>query len=311
MTQPEKPPSMYRAFKEGFQETQQFNQMAEAILKAIRGVFYLLVCSLSFAAEVFLRRRLGERYFTIFRAFLGMMTIYIGHEAALYMKYRDASIFYGLSGSTPERPMFYGLFLAAYLLATVAHYAFFKWRVRRGTRWHSRSSGIPHLMLIGYGYWRTVQIVEPTAVFVAGFTVLMLMRAHFGYFLIAVSVAMLFKSALEYGDARRKLLDAIDSTIESEHMAEALDGTHPVQKTEGFVIPGASAWQPAERQTMLTLKDAFEALDPSLQDLIATKRFSTTPSGSPDGETSVTGAEPRPLDTPRRTDDEPPAQTKS
>jgi hypothetical protein len=237
--------NLLRSYMQSSQQGQQLVDEAGKLLRGIRGLLYMCMLALSITMEVFLRRRLGERYLNITICVMGL-------GACFAVMLVDAVV---------GPVLFVGV-----AAGVIVHRVGIVRRRRTLDRWHSRSPGISweFYRRLDKNDRRIVQLWEPATVALPGVVLLSLEFIGGAYF-IAAAVALIVKTSIEFAAARGKLLDAIDSQIESQHLAEAIQGTDDPEQTEGFVVPGASRWSDAERASVT---DAYRRLSPDLDNLI-------------------------------------------
>jgi hypothetical protein len=253
-------PSYFQTAQRYTQNLDYAKNEAKKFAQAIRSIFYFLVWSVSLTVEVFLRRRIGERYLAIGPVLGGLLSIFILAAPG--------------PGVVNPTAAFQDIFIYAmiYIALVIVHRVAIMHRNRQGVRWHSRSSGLP------WPTWRHLTkhvfrihiIYEPLFCFVAGFLIASIFQRPLGGYFMFAGVMLFIKSAMEYSAARTQLLDAIDSQIESEHMAEALAGSKTPEETDGFIVPGANMWAPNEKESIARALDRSPIIpQPAIQPVSA------------------------------------------
>lgn len=221
--------------------------------------FILFILSLfTFPVEVFIRKNLGERYFTLPKVLLGFVflnlyTLFVG----------------GLLGRSS---ILIGLVLLAYLVLCAMH----AWAIRKRKKakrlCHSRYLGdslrfwqkLPIYEKIGqYGVQRWL---EPSALIGLG-VVFFFITKFWGVFLLFSGFALFLKHYAIHREFVSHLLNTIDKRIEGEQLEKALtEWTDPADlATDGYVLPPFIITQsPGERLDFLT---SLGNLSPELQQL--------------------------------------------
>jgi len=225
-------------------------QQAEADAKFIRdqvkvyaqllyniGQFALL--SFSISVEVFLRYDFGERYLKPIAALLGFGWIYLIYIA--YGDYQDGA----------KALLYFGY---TFLAVGALHIVWIQVRNQLGQKWHSKSSGVPWAPLtwIAPSRGSLFLLIEPGIVITVGLFAVASGQQLLGQYLLVAACALFGKCLIERSHHRQKLLDAIDSQIESEMFTEALKGKASPRKAKGFVVPGAGKWLHTRQDRMAT-----------------------------------------------------------
>ena len=185
--------------------------------------------SFSISVEVFLRYDFGERYLKPLAALLGFGWIYLIYIA--YGEYHDGA----------QALLYFGY---TFLAVCGLHIVWIQIRNQFGYRWHSKSTGVPWAPLtwIAPSQVTLFLLIEPGIVIGLALFAVARDQQLLGQYLIAAAVALVGKYLIQRAHFREKLLDAIDSQIESEVFAEALKGTPSPRKALGFIVPGAGKW---------------------------------------------------------------------
>jgi len=194
----------------------------------------------------FLRRNLGERYFSIALIFfMGgtviFVTTWLGQEVISVYIYTMLMVI-----------------LSSYHLITILL------RNRRGEEWHSRHEGdfLPFFHYLPKStYWIIQGVYEPLFIVIVG--------AIFSYvagnpllagFFNMIAFFMVARNLHQYRMHRENLLDERDAKIEAENRMQALEGSS-AKDTKGFVIKGAASFSGEEKQLIgkkILPSDEFE-----------------------------------------------------
>jgi|GEM_PF-6979690 len=239
-----------------------------------------IALTLSTLVEVFARAHFGERYLSIGRIAASFVLLQIACTMLLVVGGRGAAN---------------GLMLLsfAFLLMAGVHRVQIAVRNGQGVLWHSFCPGESFFLVVPWpdsmnmNPWRIGFLVEPVAVVGVGFVLTSLDLAT-GIAVMLSGVAMLAVTTLQYQQYRDALLNRIDAQIESEVMAEALEGK-PMTKTKGFVVPGAKQLA----KTAIDYQQAAAGLDPELRELIEGK---PSAKGGEAAVVTAAGAVPRGVD---------------
>lgn len=204
--------------------------------------------------EVFLHYGFGERFFRLIDLVLGIL--------ALYM----AGYFAQVVSPGSFKPLVY--FGVAVLVAGLAQLIFIQIRKSRGVVIHSRYWGNswPIFYWMGLSHQRIQHYVEPLFAFLVSVVVsLYTPYVLVGYWIGIGAVCWVFLCQIEMWKWNNKILDAIDHEIEAKYFEEAVVDRKSPKETQGFFVPVSPNFTKAQRST---LKDAFERLDPKLQELM-------------------------------------------
>lgn len=231
-----------------------------AAMEVLYNVIMILLGWWSLPLEVFIRKEFGERYMSLMRiwiawAVLGMFTFLYSLFAVMA---GDGMAFLAYSGMTQTlwntgmSGLAYHLFYYAFLLLAIWHrYRIWK-RQQEGDVWLSTSFGISHLAAVpwqrlleripyaGPVISRYVTIddfflyrfMEPALCLLLG-RLIHPMDGLLGTYITIAAVALFIKNNMAYNQMRGRMLDMIDSAIESSYLAESLKG-RPKEQTAGF-----------------------------------------------------------------------------
>lgn len=214
-------------------------QTGEAFGKAIGHLFFLFSRPLGLVTQVFFRKDFGERYFTVAHAF----GAYILIAAATFVTYRVpyprelwgatqrtfvTQEMIGNIEAIRQTSVWVGVaWVAVFFLAHVQQ-SFGVWRRHKaGGRWHSRCMGVPR-----------VAIITETPQYVLG-VALTAGALYLGYsgFAILFMVSVAQTAAADRWAAKEmyhRVLDSIDSEIESKNLGEAIQKRLSPQDAEGL-----------------------------------------------------------------------------
>ena len=226
---------------------------------------------LTFPVEVFIRRNMGERYFSFFNIGIGFFVI------ILFFIYLNSLLYLGVQLEILETypqlliyPM--QVIIFAYLVACIFHIRAIWWRKKRKIKCHSKYCGdslrfwnkLPYIK--NYGQYYIQLYFEPAAFILVG-TILSFFISFYGSLLINCGIGLFIKYYSFHRFLVSQLLNSIDQQLEAEAYHKALKGwTEPSNLgTQGVVIPEFIKHQePLER--LNALKTIGE-LHPSLQEL--------------------------------------------
>ena len=174
--------------------------------------------------QVIVRRNFGERYFSIV-SFVLAMAMFAG-----------GGVF--LDGG---RIGLHVCFAIVALVMGVWHQLEIVRRNRRGEVFHSYYDGDSFqwfYRVFGEDNSNVARFWEPLLVFLLGFLLSVMFRqSNFIQWTALGSFALFVKATIEYDVWRHRVLDVIDSQIESKNMQAAVEGKKP-KETQGFQICG-------------------------------------------------------------------------
>lgn len=213
---------LQRAFQTGQTEAKRLFEAA----KVARALTIGLAGYVGVLIDVLLHRHMGERAVRLSRiAPVGVAVFFVG----VWM-------------GEPGLPALIGLVAAlVYLVSAILRRREVKRRRRNNNepRIHSRSCGEPLRLwgpLISWlGPRRTVRIAEPALVFIGGF-VIAKWHVPLANLLLLVMAAQILRHYLEANASRDRVLDAIDSQIEAEQVAEATAPSPTTRQFPQFVV---------------------------------------------------------------------------
>jgi hypothetical protein len=201
-------------------------------------------------AIVFLRHDFGERYFNVVDSF-GASATFIGYAfvASIILAEKDD-----------------GFVLALFLLCFVAmsglHLILANRRSRSGRRWHSRYPGTSFLEFLAPGNVFFVQRwIEPFLTIFTGIAIGIINRP-LGVWLVFSGICIAATEQMRAQRFRNRLLDMIDSQIETEQLSAAVFEQKQPKETEGFVLPIPKYYTPEQRRAVYV---GMSQLDPALQ----------------------------------------------
>lgn len=232
-------PSLGETWQKHAAEAKANQQMVLAILRALHALAQFVLFAASLTVEVFLRYDFGERYLKPPAVLLGLAWLAL------------ASLYFGPQAVGAETLT---TFAHAFIVVSLLKMVWIQIRIRRGVRWHSKSPGVPlpPLARIATSHSMLHQIIEPAIAIVAGVVVIVSGGGVLGLYLFFAAIAMVGKNLIERARFREKLLDAIDSQIESETFAEAMKDRPSPRKARGFVVPGAGKWLSSPKVSSLS-----------------------------------------------------------
>lgn len=208
----------------------QARQLAKVAAQALLLILQALIAPAVTTTQVILRRQLGERYFTGWNLFAGAgLIVSAAPLSLLTRRYIDVSdfIYVGL-------PMV--AWLGAFLYFGVTHFADVRRRYKDGNAWHSRCSGVsrwefalPRQLPMMAVEIAGVMLIGIICCFIGllGFGILLIVSGHMAWLSWSIS-SMEFKT---------KILDSIDSQLESENLAAAIVERRKPKDTAGFEAP--------------------------------------------------------------------------
>jgi len=228
-------------------------------------IVYNIFSVFSITAEVFLRRKFGERYFSGLLFSFSTLMIYIYATTSSFVLF--------IKPSSPKMQNTQIMVIAAF-----AYLGFSAWhqfstyrRNKRGEIWHSRCSGI------SWGIWKkifrcsddTVQMyIEPIFCGLLCVPALTYSPAlHLWLFVAAVG--MFVKGRLQYIQSRKRFLDALDSQIESECINAALVEKKSASELSGLTVVGVGS-QPLKLRKKIA--DHFQGLDEGLKNIMGDEK---------------------------------------
>lgn len=224
-----------------------------SILKVILSLF----CT---SLETFLRRNFGERYYSI--------TIICMSFGALLSAISFGSIAQEIRGGHGFSYLLL-VFAFSFLIGGIYHkYCIIKrkWRpMDEHVYSYSTGESWGFLIRIIPVSETTLQIyIEPAICLVIG-AGLYVVDPAFSIFLMVSSLALYAKGSLIESQKRDAYLDALDNMVRNEHFPDAIHNK-PKSKTKGFSLSWGTNQTPQEKQGLV---EAFQALDPSLKNLMA------------------------------------------
>ena len=217
------------------------------------GIIRWLLNLVAIPFQVVVRRNFGERYFSVVSFVLSM---------AMF-----ATFGFMMDG---ERIGLHVCFAIVAIVMGVWHQLEIFRRNRRGEVFHSYYDGDSFqwfYRVFGENNSNVARFWEPLFVFMLGFFLSVMFRqSNFVQWTMLGAFALFIKANVEFNIWRHRVLDVIDSRIESKNMQAAVEGKHP-KETQGFQICGIPKHYSQEQRRGLAR--AMAGLDPELQDLIA------------------------------------------
>jgi len=215
-------------------------QGAVNIFTNIQAVIRVVSGWMSVTVEVFIRRDFGERYLNLLRVLsaLILMRTFMG----LYWL-RSATLSYVPEVLRPDiAPTFVlNWFQVAFVAMALLHILFIFIRNRQNVLWHSQSFGMSFLSFLPINDWVLYRYIEPVVCYGVGYW----LHAYdplLGGWIRWSSMALFLSNNLAYNNSRGRLLDIVDSQIESSFYQKMRSGEKVGSKrdTAGFsVIPVA------------------------------------------------------------------------
>lgn len=215
------------------------------------GIFNLFLSIASYPRaiiEVFLRKNMGERYFSLFTCiivalFLMLFPAFLNQGMSVVSRYRDMYDY----GGGYQRPGFWSTYIMWYLYAAAfIFFTYLRWNeVKRNPsvfdfKRYSLSTGeiLPVFNNIKVGNTtlsiRTVEIfVEPAPFFLVGL-VLYLMSQNFGIILMISAICYCLSYAAAYYDGDNYTMDKIDHMIATEEANNAFVLDEDPKDNRGF-----------------------------------------------------------------------------
>jgi hypothetical protein len=213
-----------------------------ALLMLISGCFTVSVVG-------FLRKDMGERYFSLINLFFGYSVVanfvYLGNFIGM------------VAGREFSQIML--LFYLGFIGVSFYHLAEIRRKNKAGVEWHSMSHGTS-LLPLPFSEEIVLKLWEPLLVFVAGL-LLRKLSAQASLWLVISGISLLINNHIVFYFERQKFLDARDAGIEARNLGKALQGK-PARQTGGFVI-AASTTELFRHQG--GLRDAFLRMSPDLR----------------------------------------------
>lgn len=209
-----------------------------------KGLFliYGLSWVMSVTTEVFLHYNFGERYFNKLGVLTGAFLLLFG----LFVLPNFIQ--------SPAFVVFFGVAVAV----SVVHLLLIGYRSHYAARWHSYSPGIPwlHRALPNLDLGLVMRWIEPAIVASASAMCFQLGERPLGIYFGIAAGAMFVKGQLEWYQARRMYLDAVDSQIESEVLGAMLAESDPAPYAKhGMILPQGAKVRDAIRQARQAMPD--------------------------------------------------------
>lgn len=213
-----------------------------ALLMLISGCFTVSVVG-------FLRKDMGERYFSLINLFFGYSVVanfvflgnFIGMAAGGHFSQAMLLFYLGFVGTS-----FY-------------HLSEIRRKNKAGVEWHSMHHGTS-LLPLPISEEIILKLWEPLLVFFAGL-LLTKFSPQAGVWLVISGISLLINNHIVFYFERQKFLDARDAGIEARNLGKALQGK-PARQTNGFVI-AASTMQLFRHEG--GLRDAFLRMSPDIR----------------------------------------------
>lgn len=208
----------------------QAQQFAKVVGRVLLLILQALIAPAVTTTQVMLRRQLGERYFTGWNLVAGAGLIMAAAPLSLVTRrYIDVSdlIYVGLAMVA---------WLGGFVYFGVKHFADVRHRYRDGQVWHSRCSGVSR---IDFPLPKQIpmEAVEIAGVMLIGLICCFIGLLGFGLLLIASGNMAWLSWSISAMEFKTKILDSIDSQIESENLAAAVVERRKPKDTVGFEAP--------------------------------------------------------------------------
>ena len=217
------------------------NKLKDAVVQGALAILVMLVRPIATLTEVFFRKNMGERYFTMSCTVGGFLLIWTfctpyGHiiESMTQTSSRE---FFG--GPRPHGVVWSGHdlvllgILITWSIALALLHRFHELEVRerynKETRWHSGNCGLQRIPM-PYALEKGLPIA-------AGLITIILGAWGPGILLIASGLTSLALRAHETQQFYGRMLDIIDGQIEQEHMAKAIQERLSPDKVDGLQAP--------------------------------------------------------------------------
>ena len=221
--------------------------------------------------EVFLRKQIGERYFTMLDLFISSMFLIL-------------LIFFTSSSIAMFDTTLFILFIVGFMTVGIIHIIQSFKRHGRNKEIHSYYAGTPIVSFFLPVSESTARLyVEPFLLLAIGIPMMMAGKSSYyplygmGFYISLGAVLLIIKSQIEYAIHRSKYLDALDKKIESEALTDALEGKKSASDNKGFSIPGPKSKSPEIRKG---IEDMYRSLDGNLQQLMENSKGNEPSVGS-------------------------------
>lgn len=215
------------------QQDQSIEKFTKSVVAVMTMGMMFILWSAATATDPFFRKRMGERYFTYFRALLSAA----GWVGVYWATTRHKEFFYGRT--PPGILVAGGGVILAYAIAAIWHLNDIHQRRCAGDYWHSRSRG--ESILGTEDPWRDffIEVVISVALW-------FISPLFSGFFALSRILGYAAEAAARAAFYNR-YLDIQDAKIEAHHMEVALrDGLAP-SYTAGFVAPLSKKFATAHR----------------------------------------------------------------
>ena len=215
------------------------NKIESAAKNAFFTILVAMIRPLATLTEVFLRKDMGERYFTAWNVAAGTFLLFLfglPHQA----------IIFGPSGSYTAYGRHYRgewgegefkliismlIWFGIFLFCAKLHQMAVIERYQKGTRWHSGCIGIPRIA----GLPVLVERLLPIA---GGILLIWPTRLYgLGGLMIFSGITTYFLRAYEAAKFRDRMLDMIDSQIEYDNLSKAIKERLSPENAEGVQAP--------------------------------------------------------------------------
>lgn len=210
-------------------------QIGEAFGKAIGHFFFLFSRPLGLVTQVVFRKDFGERFFTTTQALGAYLLIVAATVVTVLVPVPPlSSLVAGTVVVPPEAVRQTAVWIgvawsAVFCLAHLQQSLGVRRRHKLGERWHSRCMGVPR-----------ISFIFEAPQYILGFG-LIVAAAYYGYagFAILLMVSVAQTAAADRWAAKEmynRVLDSIDSEIESKNLSEAVRNRLSPKQAEGLIV---------------------------------------------------------------------------
>jgi hypothetical protein len=214
-------------------EIDDFNRKGIAFLKqTLWRFFFSLIRPLATTTEIFLRKELGERYFTVWNFLAGGFLIYTSMTMGASLRALEAQQAYGGPAASLRWSDYVAFalglaWLIAFIVKSIMQFKRAHQRSREGILWHSQSCG----------YAVVPEFWQPWCPVGLGVLFLIFHITWPGLLLIASGIVSFSMRMNERARVYSRVLDMLDAQIESENLNEAIMKRGNGKSTKGFVAP--------------------------------------------------------------------------
>jgi hypothetical protein len=212
---------------------------------------------------VFMRRKLGYRFLSPIKLFVMFLILWAVGGVSTIVNAKTQTATYGgtsisATATSPADGLAPFIFFALAMLIVGMIERYLRWRdIKKGVSWHTYSRGISWFSFLPFNDTIIKRYIDPAACLIVGLLVMLVFK-WLGYYIILSAFCLFLFEAVDYERAINRMLDVLDSLVESEVVSENVEfyttgkpTEKPIEQTAGIptgVSPDLAAAIERKRQ---------------------------------------------------------------